>query len=77
MSQESRNAGNADNLVKMANQIARFFESQPDRNEAIAGVLGHIQRFWEPRMRQAIAAYARSGGTGLREIAAEAVSRLD
>ncbi len=69
-------AGKADNLVKMANQISQFFETQPNREEAVAGVLNHIQKFREPRMRNAILEYSRSGGAGLRDIAAEAVSRL-
>jgi formate dehydrogenase subunit delta len=66
----------ADNLVKMANQISQFFETQPTREEAVAGVLNHIQKFWEPRMRRAIIAYRQDGGSGLREVAAEAVARL-
>jgi len=67
---------NAEHLVKMANQISQFFETQPSREEAVAGVLGHLQRFWEPRMRRAIVEHARAGGAGLREVAAEAVARL-
>jgi formate dehydrogenase subunit delta len=38
-------------LVYMANQIATFFKSQP-ANEAAEGVAGHINKFWEPRMRR-------------------------
>ncbi len=72
----SAHAGRADHLGKMANQIAQFFETQPDRDEAVAGVLNHMQKFWEPRMRSAIIEYRNAGGAGLRELAAEAVSRL-
>lgn len=38
-------------LVRMANQIATFFHSQP-ASEAANGVATHINKFWEPRMRR-------------------------
>ncbi|RWE25006.1 MAG: formate dehydrogenase [Mesorhizobium sp.] len=38
-------------LVRIANQIAAFFHSKP-REEGIAGVAEHINKFWEPRMRR-------------------------
>jgi len=41
------------NLIKMANQIGAFFESMPDKLEAQDGVINHIQKFWDPRMRKA------------------------
>ncbi|AOK16050.1 formate dehydrogenase [Burkholderia cepacia] len=43
-------------LIDMANQIGAFFESMPDRDEALAGIADHIRRFWEPRMRRALLA---------------------
>ncbi|CAH2797644.1 MAG: NAD-dependent formate dehydrogenase delta subunit [uncultured Caballeronia sp.] len=45
-----------DNLIEMANRIGEFFDSMPDRAEAVDGVAKHIRRFWEPRMRIAILA---------------------
>ncbi|MDX3929764.1 MAG: formate dehydrogenase subunit delta [Shinella sp.] len=39
-------------LVRMANQIATFFHSQPAAERAV-GVATHINKFWEPRMRRA------------------------
>jgi formate dehydrogenase subunit delta len=42
------------NLIDMANRIGDFFDSMPDREEALAGVADHIRRFWEPRMRRAL-----------------------
>ncbi len=42
------------NLVKMANQIGAFFESMPDREQAMADIATHIKKFWEPRMRKTI-----------------------
>jgi formate dehydrogenase subunit delta len=64
----------AQKLVKMANSIAAFFEGEPDRQAAVAGVAGHIARFWDPRMRRAIIAFVDDqGGTGLKETALEAI----
>lgn len=40
-----------DKIVRMANQIATFFKSQPE-SERAAGVANHINKFWEPRMRR-------------------------
>ncbi|MDD0815843.1 formate dehydrogenase subunit delta [Curvibacter sp. HBC28] len=39
------------NLIVMANRIGQFFESMPDRPEALQGIANHIRKFWEPRMR--------------------------
>ncbi|NSY46043.1 formate dehydrogenase subunit delta [Agrobacterium tumefaciens] len=38
-------------LVRMANQIATFFLSQPE-DIRVEGVATHINKFWEPRMRK-------------------------
>ncbi|HKT97620.1 MAG TPA: formate dehydrogenase subunit delta, partial [Paraburkholderia sp.] len=36
----------ADNLIEMANQIGMFFDSLPDREEALTGIAEHIRKFW-------------------------------
>lgn len=43
-------------LVKMANQIGLFFESQtPDEPaEAARALAGHLRLFWAPTMRQTL-----------------------
>ncbi len=64
------------NLVKMANNIGAFFQSEPDRELAVTGVCDHIRRFWEPRMRTQIQEYVKQGGSELMDIVAEAVQRL-
>ncbi len=51
-------------LVMMANQIGRFFASQP-HTDATAGTADHIRKFWDPRMRSAILAHLAAGGAGL------------
>ena len=67
---------NKDNLVKMANNIGSFFDSDPDREAAIEGVKDHLKRFWELRMRIAIIDHFLQGGEGLSETVKSAVSRL-
>jgi formate dehydrogenase subunit delta len=53
----------------MANRIGSFFEAQPDRDEAMAGIADHVRKFWEPRMRaQILAALDAPADTGLSEI---------
>ena len=62
-------------LVHMANQIGKFFASQP-HERAVAGAAEHIAKFWDPRMRAHIRAHLEAGGQGLDPIAREAVSAL-
>ena len=64
-----------DKLITMANQIARFMESKP-HDEGVAGLAGHINDFWEPRMRRQIVAHLAAGGEGLAELPRAAVARL-
>ena len=59
-------------MVRMANQIATFFKSQP-KEDASARVAAHIKDFWEPRMRAQLRDYARQGGQGLDQIVLNAV----
>ena len=63
-------------LVAMANDIAAFFDSEPDASVAAEGVRLHLRKFWEPRMRREIVAYVAGGGAGLTTTAREAVKRL-
>ncbi len=44
----------ANNLIRMANKIGTFFESMPNRKQAIEDIATHLKRFWDPRMRRAI-----------------------
>jgi formate dehydrogenase subunit delta len=63
-------------LVQMANDIGHFFAAEPKRADAIAGIAGHISRFWDPRMRRQILAHLQSGGAGLDDLPREAVATL-
>lgn len=65
---------NADNLVTMANQIGSFFETMPDRHQALTDIAGHLKRFWEPRMRRSLLRHVdEHGGMQLKDIVLEAV----
>jgi len=59
-------------IVRMANQIAAFFGPLP-RDEALAGIAGHIRDFWDPRMRDCLNAHMTAGGEGLSPLVIEAV----
>jgi formate dehydrogenase subunit delta len=63
-------------LVTMANDIAAFFDSEPDQAIAAEGVRLHISRYWELRMRRAIIEHVRMGGAGLTPTARSAIEKL-
>jgi formate dehydrogenase subunit delta len=67
---------NIERLVAMANDIAAFFDAEPDKAVAAEGVRFHIARFWDPRMRREIAAHAVAGGAGLSATALAAIKAL-
>lgn len=61
-------------LVKMANGIGDFFESEPNKAKGIKAVADHIHSFWDPRMRQQILAHVdQASGAGLTEIVLSAL----
>jgi formate dehydrogenase subunit delta len=64
-------------LVAMANDIAAFFDSEPDKAVAAEGVRFHLTRFWDPRMRREIVAHAQTGGAGLVPTALAAIRLLE
>jgi formate dehydrogenase subunit delta len=63
-------------LVRMANDIGAFFRAEPNREDAIAGIAGHISRFWTKRMREKLNAYVKDHAAALDELPREAVARL-
>lgn len=60
-----------DKLIRMANQIATFFLSQPENTRA-DGVATHINKFWEPRMRRQFFEHLDRGGEGFLPLVVEA-----
>jgi formate dehydrogenase subunit delta len=60
---------NNDNLVRMVNQIGAFFETMPDRTEALQELAMHLKKFWDPRMRRALLELIESnGGDGISDV---------
>ncbi|KRB26442.1 MULTISPECIES: formate dehydrogenase subunit delta [Mesorhizobium] len=64
----------SEKLVRMANQIATFFHSRP-REEGVASVAEHINKFWEPRMRRQFFEMLDSG-EGFDELVVAASARI-
>ncbi|AEC20643.1 NAD-dependent formate dehydrogenase delta subunit [Pusillimonas sp. T7-7] len=72
---------NIEHLIKLANRIGDFFEALPDREEGLAGIANHIQKFWEPRMRIALLSFLEQQPDGqtstiaLSDIALQAITQ--
>jgi formate dehydrogenase subunit delta len=69
--QDNGHNGGQEKLIRMANQIATFFMSQPEKGRA-EGVATHINKFWEPRMRRHLFEHLDGGGEGLMPLVVEA-----
>lgn len=65
----------AEKLVHMANQIALFMESKPHA-EGVAEFAGHINDFWEPRMRRQLFQIIEAGGHELRPLVLDAAPAI-
>lgn len=72
---EDRHTGTAEKLVRMANQIGTFFNSKP-REEGVAGVAEHINKFWDPRMRRKFFEMLDAGDAGYSPLVVEAAARI-
>ena len=64
-----------DKLTRMANQIATFFETQPDTDKA-GRVAEHLKEFWEPRMLEQLSDHLQGGGEGLSPLALDGAKRV-
>jgi formate dehydrogenase subunit delta len=62
-------------LVRMANQIALFFQHRSD-DEAAAEIANHLNAYWEKRMRAQILAHLAAGGEGLDSRVKAALARV-
>lgn len=62
-------------LVRMANQIATFFLSQPE-NVRLEGVATHINKFWETRMRRRFFELLAMPDAGFLPLVVEAAARI-
>ena len=59
-----------DRLIRMANQIATFFEVQP--GDGAAAVAAHLNENWSVPMRAGLIAQIRAGAEGVHPLLAEA-----
>ncbi len=62
-------------MVRMANQIAIFFKTQPG-DDAAEKIAQHLSDFWEPRMRDQLHAHVDAGGAGLDPLVIAADARI-
>jgi len=62
-------------LIRMANQIATFFLSQPEEVRA-EGVATHINKFWEARMRRRFFELMAVPDAGFLPLVVEAARRV-
>ena len=65
----------SDTLVRMTNQIGKFFAAQGEERGAV-GVADHVKKFWEPRMKKQIFAHLDEGGAGLDPVTLAALQKL-
>lgn len=63
-------------LVRMTNQIASFFDTQPG-TDAVGATAQHLQTFWDPRMRAQLSAILAAGKDGLSPTARAAAQSLE
>ncbi|MFO1123593.1 MAG: formate dehydrogenase subunit delta [Hyphomicrobiales bacterium] len=62
-------------MVRMANQIASFYHGYPEA-EASREIADHINRFWEPRMREELLDHLAQGGKGLAPVVVAAAAQI-
>jgi formate dehydrogenase subunit delta len=62
-------------IIHQLNQIAAYFAAY-GHDEAVAGTVDHIRRFWDPRKRAQLAEILASGGEGLTPIARDSALAL-
>ncbi|PNS07788.1 formate dehydrogenase subunit delta [Solilutibacter silvestris] len=63
-------------LVEMANDIAANLAAYPEHADAVNTMVVHLQRFWEPTMRERIVQYLQAGGDDLSPLARDAIENL-
>lgn len=61
--QEENQEHQVSHLIRMGNQIATFFASMPDEEEALLDLSTHLKKFWEPRMRREFLGMVDAGDT--------------
>ncbi|EHS52080.1 NAD-dependent formate dehydrogenase delta subunit [Rhizobium sp. PDO1-076] len=69
-------SGTDEKLVRMANQIATFFLSQP-LEVRVDGVALHINKFWEKRMRRRFFEMIDAHQDGFLPLVVEAAVKIE
>lgn len=64
-----------DKMIRMANQIALFMQSRPEK-AAAEGLAAHISDYWEPRMRNQLFDHIAAGGAGLHPLVLKAAPQI-
>ncbi len=64
-----------DKLIRMANQIATFFQSQPGTDQADR-VAAHLKDFWGPEMRTALKDHAAKDESALDDLVKRALPMI-
>ena len=59
-------------LAYMANQISDFFRAQGDA-KAIPAIADHINKFWDPQMREDFLAFAQTPEATLHDLVRKAL----
>ncbi|MBV8800544.1 MAG: formate dehydrogenase subunit delta [Alphaproteobacteria bacterium] len=62
-------------LAYMANQIADFFRAQGEAR-AVPAVADHINKFWDPQMREDFLAFAQKPEAKLHEFVRKAIPQV-
>src|SRR5689334_4290406 len=73
--EEAGRASPRDKLVRMANQIATFFQSRP-HDEGVAGTAEHINKFWAPRLRRQFFEMIAAGRGAFLPLVREAAAQV-
>lgn len=66
----------ADKLVRMAEQIAVNISTDSDTDVVAGELVGHLHRYWDPRMLSAFLSGADSGDIELSPVVAAAIEKL-
>lgn len=67
---------NTDYLIKMINQIVANFSYAKDEEKIVDLTVDHLQKFWDPRMKQAFIEYAEQDDHDMSDIALAIAKRL-
>lgn len=65
----------SDKIVRMANQIAGFFRTQPGSDQA-ERVAAHLKDFWGPEMRDDLKACAKAHDADLDDLVRRALPMI-